>query len=241
MNDDALRLTVDESSTRIRHSATAERQSIIAPPWDLRGSALVLPCRALRHIRHSAQLYKARLKPIHVLGRRLPGALALVHYEHSPVGTYDERAIAVLTWRGPSVVRMQVNSPASMAAGRANWGYPKTLAELSWQHNGRRVQFSTDSQTWRARIVGPAFPLKLRATSTQTLEGKVVRVPIRLKARVRLAFVGWRVGIFLDEFSLHIAAPKLRGASFHETDFSRHGHKLWRAVCRLRMRGLPFG
>jgi len=90
---DDLRLTNDDCEYSIRQSSILNSQSVVPPaPWELAGSALVF---------------------LDFSQRRL-GVHALVHYDSSPVGAYDERALAVLTRRGPSVVQMQVNSQAEL-------------------------------------------------------------------------------------------------------------------------------
>lgn len=160
------------------------------PPWDLRGAALLL-------------LEKTGS------GLRL---LALVHYDHSPVGTYDERAVVALTRRGPSVVEMQVNSPASLSGGRINWGYPKTLARLRWQRCGERVVFTAEQKRLCARACGPSFPIRLRAWSAQTMSGRWVRVPFRLRGRARIAFAGPRVALLVEPFELCVLPPHFVGA-----------------------------
>jgi hypothetical protein len=135
------------------------------------------------------------------------GSLALVHYDHSPVGPYNELALAVLTSRGPSVVQMPVTSPASMIGGRRIWGFPKSLAHLHWQRQGNRITFRTGKKQWRARAVGPRIPLRLRASSTQKLNGEWVRVPFEITGHVRLAWYGRRLAVLLEAFEMVVHPP----------------------------------
>jgi hypothetical protein len=160
---------------------------IPAAPWQLRGAAL-----GLLHISFSQRQF---------------GALALVHYDSSPVGTYNELALAVLTRRGPTVVHMPVTSQASMIGGRRIWGFPKTLADLRWQRDGERVIFTTGKNQWRARAGGPRISLRLRASSTQQLNGEWVRVPFEITGRVRLAFSGRRLAVLLETFEMVVHPP----------------------------------
>lgn len=156
-------------------------------PWHLTGAAL-----GMLHIS---------------LSQRQFGVLALVHYEQSPVGPYNELALAVLTPRGPSVVQMPVTSPASMLGGRRIWGFPKTLAALNWQRKGEQITFIASKRQWRARAVGPQIPLRLCASSTQQLNGEWVRVPFEIKGRARLAFNGRRMAVVLEAFDMVVHPP----------------------------------
>jgi hypothetical protein len=165
----------------------------LKPPWFLRGSAIVMLCR---------------LSPSHRRQSLLPfGIRALVHYEYSPVGAYDEMAIAVLSRRGPTVVQMPVTSELSMMSGRANWGFPKTLLRMSWKRRGNKIEFRTTHQTFRARTFGVSIPLKLRLVSTQMLNQKRVRVPIAIGARARLAFCGRQLAVCVENFEMMVKEP----------------------------------
>jgi hypothetical protein len=156
-------------------------------PWHLSGAALGLP-----HLS---------------LSQRPFGVLGLIHYDSSPVGPYNEMALAVLTRRGPSVVQMPVTSPASMIGGRRIWGFPKTLAELQWRRNGQRITFTAGKKQWRARAVGPRVSLRLRASSTQQLNGEWVRVPLDITGHLQLAFCGRRLAIWMESFDLVVHPP----------------------------------
>jgi hypothetical protein len=78
--------------------------------------------------------------------------------------------------------------------GGAFGAFPKTLADLHWQRTGERITFIAGKKQWRARTVGPRIPLRLRASSTQQLNGEWVRVPFEIKGRARLAFSGRQSG-----------------------------------------------
>ena len=132
----------------------------------------------------------------------------LVNYRSSPVGPYHEVARVGLTRRGPKVVRMQVNSVASRRCGRRNWGFPKTLAEISWRRRGRRIEVIANGQRFRWLAVGPNIPIQLRATSVQRFRGSDVRVPVDVCGRVRLAWRGRQIGLFLGEIILEVAPPQ---------------------------------
>ena len=175
----------DDAGHSIHRSSFIIPRSAVPAPWDLRGAALVLLDKSDGGLR----------------------LLALVHYDDSPVGAYDERAVVAVTRRGPSVVEMQVTSADSMRDGRANWGYPKTLARLSWQRRDKRAVFTADGKSLRARACGPAFPVCLRAWSAQTLDGRPVRAPFQLQGRTRFAFVGRRIAVLVEPFFMRVEPP----------------------------------
>ena len=132
----------------------------------------------------------------------------LVNYASSPVGPYLEHALAVPTWLGPRVVQMSVNSEASKIGGRAIWGYPKTLESLSWRRDGNRLIFRRENQRFRLRICGPSFPIALPFWTIQTLNGADVRVPARIRARVKFAFSGRQIALFVEEFAMIFEPPQ---------------------------------
>ena len=132
----------------------------------------------------------------------------LVNYASSPVGPYLEHALSVATWRGPRVVQMSVNSEASKLGGRAIWGYPKSLEQLSWRRDGDRLVFRRESQTFRLRIRGASFPVAAPFWTIQTLNGADVRVPASIKARARLAWHGRQLAIFLEQFEMKFEPPQ---------------------------------
>ena len=151
-----------------------QNSKLAQAPWHLAGSA--------------ALLLSAR------------GAVALVHYEASPVGPYDEWARCVLTARGPRVVEMLVTSPDSMRAGRENWGFPKRLAQLKWKKHAGRVSFEAPAAIYRLRACGPRFPLRVKFFCVQTLGGQDVRVPFELGGKARLAWRGRQMALLIEEF-----------------------------------------
>jgi hypothetical protein len=166
----------------------AETQRAVPPPWELSGTALLFLERGL---------FAPRLR-----------ARALVHYTHSPVGVYNEVAVAALTQRGLSVVDMPVNLEASRVGGRAGWGYPKSLAAIEWHQHSNRVLVRFEGRVWRARVFGPLFPVRLSASTAQTLNGEDVRAPFHIAGRARLAWNGRRLALFVEEFQLLVSPPQ---------------------------------
>ena len=136
------------------------------------------------------------------------GLAMLVNYRTSPVGPYHEVARIGLTPRGPKVVLMQVDSAATQRGGRRNWGFPKTLAQISWQRRGARIEVRANGQTLRWLAAGPSIPIRLRASTVQRLRGAHVRVPLTVSGRVRLAWRGRQLGVLLDDMTLVVEAPE---------------------------------
>ncbi len=132
----------------------------------------------------------------------------LVHYLESPVGRYDEHALATLTRRGPHVFQMSVNLEDSMIGGRTIWGFPKTLEALAWNRTANRVTFARQTQPFRVRAFGPTFPLALRFWTAQQKDGVWNRVPGGIEGHARLAFRGPQLALFLDSFSMTIEPPQ---------------------------------
>lgn len=153
-----------------------------APPWNLTGSAALLLSKS--------------------------GGVALVHYETSPVGPYDEFSCGILTRRGPRVVEMLVTSDASRRGGRENWGFPKELGALSWQKRGAHIKFRNGGEIFRFRAWGPRFPVRLRFFCVQTLRNQDVRVPFLIIGKVRLAWHGRQITLLLEDFNFDVEAPK---------------------------------
>ena len=131
----------------------------------------------------------------------------LVHYTQSPVGPYDEHALATWNLRGPHVFQMSVNSPASRRGGRLNWGFPKVLETLEWQQSGSRLTFVREGQVFRVRGVGPRFPLALPFWTAQRHGGKWVRVPGTVRGWAQLAWRGRQLALWLHDFQLEIGPP----------------------------------
>jgi hypothetical protein len=133
--------------------------------------------------------------------------VALVHYDDSPVGAYDEFAVIHLTLRGPRVTEMPVTSQSSKQAGRALWGFPKTVADLEWRQQDGRVTFRRQHEYFRVRAFGISFPLRAKFWTAQRLHGNKVRVPFEIEGRVRLGFRGKQLALLLNDFEMKVFAP----------------------------------
>ncbi len=113
--------------------------------------------------------------------RRIAGTLALctisaVEYTDSDLGPYNEIAVAVVVEphdvSAPGAVpgggmttfihRLPVNQELSCAAGREIWGFPKWVADITWEQ--RRggvdvVMIDQDEPVLTMRVDGPAIPV----------------------------------------------------------------------------------
>lgn len=163
------------------------------PPWSLRGQAIVLPLLRIES------------------GRLLIGAQAWVRYDESPVGPYDEYAVALLGWTGgkwgPRVVEMPVTSSDSMRCGRANWGYPKSVRALKYLRRGLGVRFEDEGRVRLFRLSRGRLPLAAQAWTVQVLAGQSVRVPMSVRGRARLCWSRQRLGVCIEDFQFHVQAP----------------------------------
>ncbi len=156
--------------------------SIPDAPWILRGEAVVFLASPLA----------ARL---------------LVNYRESPVGPYREHALARMTARGPHVFQMSVDAEASKIGGRLIWGFPKTLEDLSWEARGNRIRFRREKQRFEVRKIGPSVPIALSFWTVQTLDNRQVRVPGKIRARLRLARRGRQIAFSIEDFWMQFDAP----------------------------------
>jgi hypothetical protein len=147
-------------------------------PWILTGESMVGLARA-----------PAARSPLPDGLGRLPGPLLVVavSYSGSPVGPYLELAIgepARLGGRpGFCITTMVVDSAESRAGGRANWGFPKELGSLVWEHDGRvrRLRWVERDITIEGRATGTALPVLVPVRSLQRRSDGPAVVPGRLR------------------------------------------------------------
>ncbi len=177
-------------------------------PWELRGqmylSVFAVPRSALPAL--PAPL-AAAVRP---LGRRVPVGAAWVSYEPGGVLAYRELLTAVLVHeRGRprvSILDIWVDSVASRDGGRALWGIPKDLAQLTIRPGtGRSTVMAAHTGAEPGSVPGPIGAASFRAglrlpgrwptpmTVAQSLGGGVRRTPVRARAGVRAAAATWRV------------------------------------------------
>jgi len=85
--------------------------------------------------------------PIRPAGIAL-AAWALVRYEHTPVGPYDELAVTLLPEGGDGyghIPFIAVDSYPSIVGGRANWLLPKSLARFVWSEDSLSANVTADA------------------------------------------------------------------------------------------------
>ena len=119
---------------------------------------------------------------------------ALVRYLDTPAGAYREVAGALLLLRRgrlwTHVLHMGVDSPASLAAGRANWALPKVACRFE-QEDERTLALGSG---WRvavwARARGPALPLAAPAPALLQVAARgLLRAGLHARAGTRPAWV----------------------------------------------------
>lgn len=135
-------------------------------------------------------------------------ALALIFYEDSPVGPYNEYAVFQFKNGGPSVTAMYVDSEESRDAGREFWGFPKELADLEWRSGGNHIAFRKDAEYFRFRGIGFSLPVRINTSTVQELSGERVRVPMEVSGRAGLALRGKQLALVLQDFEMQVFAPQ---------------------------------
>jgi hypothetical protein len=162
-------------------------------PWTVRGSATVWLARAGQEA--------GAVLPAGIGGSPFAVAGAVVGYDETPVGPYDEVLGAVLVRSGlllrGHVPFMAVDRVASLLGGRLNWGLPKTLARFTGRPGGASTVTAHGGAPpvrWRvaatARHLGPPVPLRGRTRLRQRLpDGSVGEVTVAVSARGRLCTV----------------------------------------------------
>ncbi len=135
-------------------------------PWQLGGSMLATVWRVdPREVRAQvAPFLPDGVEPV-TLGGRAFLMTAFVRYEPGSVVSYDELLVAVVARRGlkpvTTIPQIWVDSPTSVAGGRALWGIPKHLASFD--------------QTWSRTITGTATADGTRLASVRATQG--LRLP----------------------------------------------------------------
>jgi hypothetical protein len=99
-------------------------------------------------------------------------AWALVRYEQTPVGPYDEVAVTLLPEGGDGyghIPFIAVDSYPSIVGGRANWLLPKSLARFVWSEDSLSANVTSDA---------PAKPgWSITVTATPSGDATAVTIP----------------------------------------------------------------
>lgn len=194
-------------------------------PWDLAGIGRVtiwrVPTTALPQL-------PGGVRPWSVGGTSL-AVTAFVTYVDRPgrpsVMEYDELLAAVAVRHGRrkalSITDIWVDSPASMAGGRALWGIPKDLADLAGADGWLRATTGTGeiaaARFLPGRLPALRLPVPLRGSVVQTLAGRTVASPVRSGGRLRSARAQWHLADDGALAWLHDARPV---ASFLAEEFT---------------------
>lgn len=176
-------------------------------PWHLGGSMLLTLWRVDGDdLRREVTPYVPDEVDLVARGRQALLFTAFVRYEPGGVLSYDELLVAAVGRRGvvpfATIPHIWVDSPASVAGGRALWGIPKGLAafEQDWGGDGpgrRRITATaTRDHTTLAAVrarEGASLPgwRRVPMPTAQTLEGRTTFAEVQALARVRLARADW--------------------------------------------------
>jgi hypothetical protein len=161
---------------------------------------------------------------------RAPGVygVALVKYEEPSPLTYSELLVAHLVDKAVNITDIWVDSPASVAGGRALWAIPKDLCEFTFRAEQRGPARRT---TWSTRLEGqpiasarftdvsrfaPRLPFK-GATWQQREDGKEVTAHLTGSSRTLPCRGSWA---FDPRGPLGWLHGKRTLASFRQADFN---------------------
>ena len=162
-------------------------------PWRVRSSVTTWWHRAAPHA--------AGTLPEPLRGRaHAPLTLwMLVRYEDTPVGPYSELLVSPVMLRGPraiSVPFIAVDSEASVAAGRAHWALPKSLATFDWHDGGVDIRPDDPAEpAWHVSVrICPSrlplrFPMPGGGRNLQVAGDAVVTYAPRMRGLARPAHV----------------------------------------------------
>lgn len=106
--------------------------SIAPPPWNLKGTGIILIYKFSKNWAENQGLLPRFLKDNFKGGL---GYLMLVNYTESPVGPYKELLLIPGKFtpkNKQSISKIYVSSESSTINGRANWGIPKDTLPFTW-------------------------------------------------------------------------------------------------------------
>lgn len=138
-------------------------------PWQLTGEAFMFMYRLPRNNATAVSHWPLEFQKSFKGGWAF---LMLVNYKDSPVGPYKELLFIPGKAETPvgvcqSISRIFVDSAASVAGGRGNWGIPKYLADFDWVKEGRESQIKVSWQgkeVFQARIRKSKLPFPVSTT-----------------------------------------------------------------------------
>lgn len=169
-------------------------------PWNLCGQAYVTVWRLPAE--QVTGRVPAGLQPLTVGGQVFVGT-AWIDYEPSGLLPYHELLSAVLVRDGVrpivTITEIWVDSPVSLAGGRAMWGIPKELAQFEMTHEpsftaradtGAGVVASADIQR------GGGLPIRLPSwfTVVQAAQGRGrLQTPVHATGHPHTASANWKI------------------------------------------------
>lgn len=217
--------------TVLSQALLAKLPSNQAPaPWECH-------CSALMWLSRGGRAAAAALPPALAGSSALATVGGFVRYIDTPVGPYDEVLAMVASRSGlrpwGNVAFMSVDSPPSLVGGRTNWAMPKTLARFDGDlANGRTITGTgIGEMTWSVsatpRVLGPAIPLRTKATARQQFsDGRIGESLLTFGGRVRAAVIavevsspgtlgtwlrpGRHLGVFVESATFTLDEPQFR-------------------------------
>lgn len=161
-------------------------------PWDLHGHSTIGVWLLPRD--RAPAPHSSRTRPVTVFGRCVV-AVAFFGYEAPSPLTYGEVMSTVLVREGwrlrVSITHIWVDSPASMAGGRALWAIPKELAGFEIEPGRRYAAEDIGSvQVRSSRRLPFAVPIRFRIAQDDS--GRLKVSGVRGTARLALLRARWR-------------------------------------------------
>jgi hypothetical protein len=177
--------------------------------------------------------------------------LATIEYKDNDLGTYNEVGVNFLVTHGPSPVlplvglvsasrhgtlgayvhRLPVTTSFSRDAGRDIWGFPKTVADITFTDDGnrRRCRLVEDGRhvlTLEAERGGTRTLAEIPQDAFAWRDGTLFKTPSRMAAEG----MGFRLGGATLTLGDHPMADELRGLGLPRRAFSTTSFTHWRAT-----------
>jgi hypothetical protein len=177
--------------------------------------------------------------------------LAAIEYKDNDLGTYNEVGVNFLVTYGPSpslplfgligaarrgalgayVHRLPVTTSFSRDAGRDIWGFPKTVAEITFADVGERRRCRLDADgvhvlTLEAGRGGTRTLAEIPQDAFAWRDGMLFKTPSRMAAEG----VGFRLGGASLTLGAHPMADELRGLGLPRRALSTTSFTRWRAT-----------
>jgi Acetoacetate decarboxylase (ADC) len=169
-------------------------------PWNLCGQAYVSVWRV--PVERLNGRLPERLRPLTVGGQAFVGA-AWVDYEPTGLLAYHELLAAVLVRDGVrpivTVIDIWVDSPESLAGGRAMWGIPKELGQFEMAHEPSFIARADDGAGMIASASierGAGLPIRIPSWFTVAQAGaggRQIQTPVHATGHPHTASASWKI------------------------------------------------